>query len=87
MVVSDLLTLGGAAAVVTIAVEVIKRATAMSDAAITRFGPLLSVGLGIAFVCGAALAKGAPLDEAILTGLLAGAAASGIYSFAKGVRS
>jgi len=83
MSVEELLTLGGATIVVTIVVEVIKRALAMSEAAVTRFGPLLAVGVGVLVVTAAAFAQGARLDAAILTGLLAGAAASGIYSFTK----
>lgn len=86
MTVADLLTLGGAAAIVTIIVEVIKRAAALNDAQIARFGPLMSVVVGMVVTIGAAFAQSAPYDEAVLTGLLAGAAASGIYSFAKGAR-
>lgn len=87
MTVTDLLTLGGATAVVVIVVEVIKRAAAMSEAQVARFGPLMSIGVGIVACVAAGLAKGAPIDEAALTGLLAGAAASGVYSFAKSTRA
>ena len=87
LTVNDLLTLGGASIVVTILVEIIKRAAAMSDAQISRFGPLLSVGLGVVIACAAAFSQSAAYSEAILTGILAGATASGIYSFAKGARS
>jgi uncharacterized YccA/Bax inhibitor family protein len=86
LTVNDLLTLGGAAVVVTIVVEVIKRAAAMNDAAIARFGPLLSVAIGVVVCMAAAFAQNASYAEAALTGLLAGATASGIYSFAKGAR-
>jgi hypothetical protein len=86
MEVSELLTLGGAVVVVTIVVEVIKRALAMDEAAITRFGPFLAIAVGIVTTCAAAVAQTAPLDAAVLTGLLAGASASGIYSFTKVTR-
>jgi hypothetical protein len=84
---TELLTLGGVAIVVTILTEVIKRALAMSDEAVARFGPLLSVVLGVAIGLGAAFYQAADLLSGVLTGLLAGASASGIYSYAKGVRS
>ena len=84
MTVNDLLTLGGAMTLVTIVVEVIKRAAALTPEATSRFGPLLSIVVGVAFCVGAGVAKGAALDEAALTGILAGAGASGIWSFAKG---
>ena len=86
MEVADLLTLGGAAIIVTIVVEVVKRTLAMTEAQITRFGPLLAIVIGIAATVGASIAQNAPLDAAILTGLLAGATASGVYSFAKAAR-
>ena len=87
MEVSGLATLGGVAIVVTILVEVIKRAAAMTEEAIARFGPLLAVVLGCAIAIGAAAYTGGDLVAGALTGLLAGASASGIYSYAKGVRS
>ncbi len=86
MEVADLLTLGGAAIIVTIVVEVVKRTLAMTEAQVTRFGPLLAIVIGIAATVGASIAQNAPLDAAILTGLLAGATASGVYSFAKAAR-
>lgn len=86
MEVSELLTLGGAVVVVTIVTEVVKRTLNMSEAQITRFGPLLAVIVGIIATCGAAFAQNAAYDAAILTGLLAGASAAGIYSFTKVTR-
>jgi hypothetical protein len=86
MEISELLTLGGAVVVVTIITEVVKRTLAMSEAQITRFGPLLAVLLGIAATCGAAVAQSADIPSAVLTGLLAGASAAGIYSFTKATR-
>jgi len=83
MEVNELLTLGGAAIVVTIMTEVIKRATALSEAQVTRFGPLLSVVLGVGVACAAAVTQSADIAAAVLTGLLAGASASGIYSYTK----
>jgi hypothetical protein len=86
MEVSELLTLAGAAIVVTILTEVIKRALALSEAQIARFGPLLSVLLGVAVCVGASLYAGADIVVGALTGMLAGASASGVYSYAKAVR-
>jgi hypothetical protein len=84
---SELLTLGGVAIVVTILTEVIKRAAAMSDDVIARFGPLLAVTLGVVIAILASWYQGADLVAGALTGLLAGASASGIYSYTKGVSS
>jgi|WetSurMetagenome_2_1015567.scaffolds.fasta_scaffold03982_4 hypothetical protein len=84
MQVSDVLTLGGATILVTIAVEVVKRTLAMTEAQTARFGPLMSIGFGVLFVVGAAWSQTADIPNALLTGLLAGAAASGIYGYAKG---
>ena len=83
MEVNELLTLAGAAIVVTILTEVIKRALALTEEAVTRFGPLISVVLGVAVTVGAGITQGADLVSAALTGLLAGASASGIYSYTK----
>ena len=86
MEVSELLTLAGAAIVVTILTEVIKRALAMTEPQVARFGPLLSVVLGVAICIGASLYAGAELVAGALTGLLAGASASGVYSYTKALR-
>jgi hypothetical protein len=86
MVISDLLTIGGSMVIVTIFTEVVKRTIAMSEAQVTRFGPLLAIVLGIATSVAAALAPVGDVPAAALTGLLAGAGASGIYSFTKVTR-
>jgi hypothetical protein len=83
MTVAEAATLGGAVVIVTILTEVIKRATAMDEAQVARFGPLIAVFLGIVVTVAASLAQGADPVAGALTGLIAGASASGIYSYAK----
>ena len=77
--VDSLLSVAGATPVVTIAVEAIKRAWAPSKAELQRFGPLVSIGVGLVLVGSAAVAVGASIPQALLTGLLAGAAAIGLH--------
>lgn len=86
MEVTELLTLAGAAIVVTILTEVIKRAAALTEDQVARFGPLLAVVLGVAITVAAAVYAQTDLVAAALTGLLAGASASGIYSYTKVTR-
>ncbi len=83
MSVNDLLTLSGATIVITILVEVIKRALAFNDVQTTRFGPVLSIGIGLIILVAAAASQHADIAAAALTGLIAGASSSGVYSFAK----
>lgn len=84
--IGSLLTIGGNAIVVGIAVELIKRTLALTPELQDRFGPLLSVGLGIATAIGAAFLTGGDIASASLTGFMAGAVASGVYSL-KAVRA
>src|SRR5690554_6227110 len=86
LTVQDVLTMTGATTLVLIAVGVVKRSWPNFDSA--RWGALLAIGFGLLVVCGAnalSLAE-VRLDwaQAILTGILAGAAASGIYDAATG---
>jgi len=76
---ADLLTLGGAAIVVAIVVEVLKRALGWSGATVDRFGPLLAVVVGTLIVGLAGALQGADPLASTLTGLLAGASAVGLY--------
>ena len=84
--IGSLLTIGGNAIVVGIAVELIKRTLALAPELQDRFGPLLSVGLGIALAGAAAFLTAADISAGILTGFMAGAVASGVYSL-KSVRT
>lgn len=76
---ADLLTLGGAAIVVSILVEITKRALGWSGPTVDRFGPLLAVVLGTLVVGLAGALQGADPLASTLTGLLAGASAVGLY--------
>lgn len=83
MEVAEVLTLAGATIVVTILTEITKRAAKMDDEAIGRFGPLLACVYGVVIVVAASLSQGVDPVAGALTGLLAGAGASGIYSYTK----
>lgn len=87
--VQDVLTVAGAAVVVLILTGVIKTALPNFDSA--RFGAALAVGLGIVIVAGANATALAEVrlgwGEAVLTGILAGASAAGIYDAGKGLGS
>lgn len=79
MVTSDLLTITGLAVVTGIIVEVIKRAWQPTTEALSRFGPLLSLVVAVVIGIPTALYTGNDLVQALLTALLAGATASGLY--------
>lgn len=81
---TELLTYSGASAFVIIALQVVKPALALSDAAWGRFGALIAVALGVATVHAANVFAVDPLNlgEATLAGVLAGASASGLYQAA-----
>lgn len=84
LTVADLLTLVGLAPVVMVFVELLKRTLAMTDAAVKRYGPVLSVGSGILLACAAGgwlITRGQVIDlgQVILTGFAAGALAAGLY--------
>jgi hypothetical protein len=85
----DVLTVGGATAIVLILIQVAKAALKNFDW--SRFGALTAIVLGIVVV---GLANASAIaevrlgwGEAVLTGLLAGAAATGLYETGKGVAS
>ena len=83
--IQDLLTVGGATVLIVILMAVITKAIAFDT---SKFGALLDIALGVAIVLLANTAALADvklgIGEAILTGVLAGAAASGLYSAGKG---
>lgn len=83
MEVAEVLTLAGATIVVTILTEVTKRAGKMDDDQVSRFGPLIACLYGVVIVVAASLSQGVDPVAGALTGLLAGAGASGIYSYTK----
>ena len=75
---ADLLTLVGLTPIVMVFVEMTKRLLALTDAAIGRFGPVLSIGSGILLALAAAgwlTVQGTVVDfgQAALTGFVAGA--------------
>ncbi len=76
---ADAQTVAGAAVLVALVVEIVKRAGAWSPATVDRFGPAFAAVLGIAVVIAATLAGGGhDLVQAALTGLLGGASAMGL---------
>jgi len=81
--IQSLLTVGGATALVLILTQVLKGPLPIPE----RYGSLLAIGLGIVVV---ALANWSAIadvrlgwGEAILTGILAGASATGLYEAGK----
>jgi hypothetical protein len=82
--VADLLTLVGLTPIVMVFVEAVKRLLTLNDAAIQRFGPVLSIGSGILLAEAAAgwlISQGTAVDigQAALTGAVAGALSAGLY--------
>lgn len=84
---NDLLTLGGAAVLVTIIFKVVELALQLTAEAKARFGPLLSIVIGIVLVEAASLSLAQDLFQGFITGLLAGAVASGLYDVATSTTS
>lgn len=85
-----LLTVAGNAPVVIVLVEAVKLALGLSPASVERFGPLLAIVVGIVVAEFAALAlgqSGRDLSRAVLTGLVSGATAMGIYNIGAPVAS
>lgn len=86
LTVQDVLTITGATTLVLISVGVVKRSWANFDS--QRWGALLSILFGLLYVIGANALSVAEVRlewaQAILTGILAGAAASGVYDAATG---
>lgn len=81
MELTELLTQTGAAAFVILVLQILKPALGLAESAWHRFGALIAVAIGLLTVNAANLAAAAPLSivEASLTGILAGAAAAGLY--------
>jgi len=82
--VADLLTLVGLTPIVMLLVEAVKRLLELSETAIKRVGPVLSIGSGILLALAAAgwlMAQGQIVDvgQAVLTGGVAGSLAAGLY--------
>lgn len=85
MGVTDVLTIGGAAVVVIVLTEAIKRAASFSATTTDRFGLILALIAGIVVVevfNVLSFGSATHLDQAtaLLNGLLAGASAAGLYS-------
>lgn len=85
-----LTTVAGLALVTGMIVFVIRKAAALSGAAMDRFGALLSVAVAIvlAIVAGVVTGSTAGIDvvQGVLNGLVAGLAASGGYDVLSGGR-
>ncbi len=84
---SQAVTFGGASIIVGILVEVIKRLFGWDDATVKRFGPVVAIIVGVVLVEVLLFAQGSLGDSSAIaagaiTGLLAGAAASGLYDAA-----
>ena len=83
--VSALLPISGVSIVTVIVMEVIKRAAALDEAAVRRWAPLLSLGIATVlallalFVVNGTAISGEAVLQAVLVGVMGGAAASGIY--------
>lgn len=82
LTVADLLTLVGAAIVVAIVVELVKRTFAWSAEFTDRFAPLAACVAGTLLSVLAAIYLGADPVQGALTGFLAGALAAGLYDVA-----
>src|SRR5688572_8391645 len=82
-----LLSVGGASILTMILVEVLKRLWNPTDAQKARFLPLLSLATGIFVVLfasfGLNLVTRLDLFQGVLTGIFAGAGASGLYDLLK----
>ena len=79
LTVSDIQTVAGAAILVALIVEVVKRAGQFPPATVDRFGPLFACLMGVAIVVAATLGSGTgDIGQAALTGLLGGASAMGL---------
>lgn len=81
----EVITYTGASIVVAIIFEAVKAAWKPDPESLTRFGPLMSLGIGIATIVPFAWYQHSNLVAGALVGLLAGASASGLYGSAKAV--
>jgi hypothetical protein len=83
--VGSLLTISGLTVVTGLIVEAIKRAANLGADIVSRFGPLLSMSVGIVlgliavFILNGADVTPETIFQAVLTGIFSGAAASGLY--------
>jgi hypothetical protein len=82
LTVADLLSLAGAAIVVAIIVELLKRTLAWSPEFTARFAPLAACVTGTVLSVLAAVWLSRDPVQAALTGFLAGALAGGLYDLA-----
>jgi F0F1-type ATP synthase assembly protein I len=71
--------------IVLVVTEVIMRAWQPAAAVKARVGPLTSLAVALAFAVVAAFLQNADVYQAVLTAVVAGAAASGIYDVITGV--
>lgn len=85
MTTADLLTVAGLAIATTLVVKIITSAWKPTVEQLDRFGPLLAVGVALLLGVPAALYLGSDPVQAVLTGLIAGASAAGIYDTTKTV--
>lgn len=77
--VDSLLSVAGASAILTLVLELAFRTWKPEPATLDRFGPVIAAVAGIVLVGGAALYLHADVAQAVLTGLFAGFASSGIH--------
>lgn len=81
MATQDLLTVAGLGVATSLIVSVITRAAPSIDT--QRFGPLLALGVALLIAVPTAIYLGADPIQALLTALIAGTSASGIYDTTK----
>lgn len=87
MTLDQAISLGGATILVGILVETLKRTLAWGQAQVDRFGPLVAILVGILVVVLLTTATDgittpAAFAAAIVTGVIAGASAAGLYQAA-----
>jgi len=81
-------TVAGLSLIVTIVTEVVLRAVNPTAAWKDRFGPILALGIGIAFSVAGALFTGAPdVLTAVLLGVIVGGGGMGIHDTVDSVTS
>lgn len=81
MATADLLTVAGLAVATTLVTQIITHAWSSFDT--QRFGPLLAVGVALLLAIPASLYLGSDPFQAVLTALIAGSSAAGIYDVSK----
>jgi hypothetical protein len=84
---AEILTVGGAAVVVGILTEVLKRVWKPTDEQLDRFGPFLSLVVALVIVVPTGILNGQDVIQSALTAILAGATAAGLYDLTTPVRS